>query len=526
MEIISKNHVSVVTGSTNMNLILCICLMGIVSSTAAQTRVKCFDNNKGRDKTGIILDCSNMAGKSHPYSIEDWIRYHAFYDDGILANRVLHINLENNNLKKIFALPPMTSLKKLSFKYNNISAIAHKALTNLPALEELDISYNSLSSHELRESVYRSYQRPNVPATNDEPALRVLKLGYNNIHSLPPNFFQYLTKLEMLELNNNPLLVIDQNTEISLGYLTNLQVLDLANTGISDFPTDAFSQLFNVQTLYLNGNQFQNIPKEIRNMPLAYLNMNANPISNLDSESFVGLDQLQELIVSGMPNLTDVGCGTFAPLKKLITLHMSHNPSLSNIHYDAFVDNTSQQWSLRQLSISYTNISSLDSKLYPWSMLDLFDAKGNQWTCDCSLSWFASYINETFSEMPEKLLYYRCNEPKILYATLVSQLNEHIDCDDYLHVSNNHSHGHVTRLRHFIIVIGLVIGIFVFGTLINMGCREMKKVLKPSIYVPSGFSTGVKYRPADFEEDTDTLEVPAKTTTINGRSPIVINNTD
>jgi len=80
--------------------------------------------------------------------------------------------------------------------------------------------------HELRESVYRSYQRPNVPATNDEPALRVLKLGYNNIHSLPPNFFQYLTKLEILELNNNPLLVIDQNTEISLGYLTNLQVND------------------------------------------------------------------------------------------------------------------------------------------------------------------------------------------------------------------------------------------------------------------------------------------------------------
>jgi len=73
---------------------------------------------------------------------------------------------------------------------------------------------------------------------------------------------------------------------------------------------------------------------------------------------------------------------------------------------------------------------------------------------------------------------------------------------------------------------GLVIGIFVFGSLINMGCREIKKVLKPRIYVPPGFSTGVKYRPADFEEDIDTLEAPAKTTTINGRSPIVINNTD
>jgi len=145
-EIMSKNHVSVVTGSPNMNLILYICLMNLVSLSAAQTRVKCFDNNKGKDKTGIILDCSNMAGKSHPYSIEDWIRYHAFYDDGILANRVLHINLENNNLKQIFTLPSMTSLKKLSFKYNNISSIANKALTNLPALEELDISYNSLNS--------------------------------------------------------------------------------------------------------------------------------------------------------------------------------------------------------------------------------------------------------------------------------------------------------------------------------------------------------------------------------------------
>ncbi|CAH1726478.1 unnamed protein product [Aphis gossypii] len=508
-----------------MNLILGICLMGIVSLTAAQTRVKCFDNNKGKDQMGIILDCSNMAGKSHPYTIEDWIRYHAFFDDGILANRVLHINLENNNFQEIFTFPYMTSLKKLSFKYNNISSMENKALTNLPALEELDLSYNSLSSHELRQSVFRRYTRPSLPATND-PALKVLKLGFNNIHSLPPNFFQHLTNLENLEVNNNPLMVIDQNTEISLGYLTNLQVLDLSNTGISNFPTNVFSPLLNVQTLYLNGNQFEKIPKEIRNMPLAYLNMNANPISNLDSESFVGLDQLQELIISGMPNLTDVGYGTFAPLKKLTTLFMSHNPSLSNIHYDAFVDNSSQHSSLRQLSIKYTNISSIDSRLYPWSMLDLFDAKGNPWTCDCRLSWLASYINETFAEIPETLLYYRCSEPKNLYATLLSQLNEHIDCDDYIHISNNHSHGHVTRLRHFIIVIGLVIGIFVFGTLINMGCREIKKVLKPRIYVPTGFSTGVKYKPADFEENIDTIEVPAKNAMIHGRSPIVINNRD
>lgn len=111
-----------------------------------------------------------------------------------------------------------------------------------------------------------------------------------------------------------------------------------------------FSHLHNVHTLYLNGNHFQQIPNEIRNLPLAYLNMNANPISHFDNESFVGLDQLQQLIISGMPKLTDVGSGTFAPLKKLVILQMSHNPSLSYIHYDAFRDqSTKMQWSLRQV---------------------------------------------------------------------------------------------------------------------------------------------------------------------------------
>lgn len=124
----------------------------------------------------------------------------------------------------------------------------------------------------------------------------------------------------------------------------------MGNTDLSEFPRDVFSHLQNVQTLYLNGNHFQQIPSEIRNSPLAYLNMNANPISHFDNESFVGLDELQQLIISGMPKLTDIGSGTFAPLKKLVILQMSYNPCLSYIHDDAFRDqSTKMQWSLRQV---------------------------------------------------------------------------------------------------------------------------------------------------------------------------------
>lgn len=74
--------------------------------------------------------------------------------------------------------------------------------------------------------MFRDTSKPKtaIDFSNDEAALKTLKLGYNNIHSLPPFLFEYLKNLERLELNNNPMVVIDQNTQIALGHLKKLQV--------------------------------------------------------------------------------------------------------------------------------------------------------------------------------------------------------------------------------------------------------------------------------------------------------------
>lgn len=122
----------------------------------------------------------------------------------------------------------------------------------------------------------------------------------------------------------------------------------------------------------------------------------------------------------------------------------------------------------------------------------------------------------------------RCHEPKDLFGILVSRLNNHINCDHEPHQTHpsNNGHGQVSRFRHFIIVTGLVISILVLSSLINKCCTEIKTILKPRLHVPARFSSGVKYKPADFEENIEPLEVPVQNITIYGRSPIVINNTD
>lgn len=121
-------------------------LMGIAvppSTAAAQNRVMCFDDGSDTGKTGVILDCSGVADRTG--AVEEWIRSRAYRDHG----RVLHVNAENDNFQTVFRLPPLPWLKKLSFKHNNISAIEDQAFTDLPALEELDLSYNSLNSEYL-----------------------------------------------------------------------------------------------------------------------------------------------------------------------------------------------------------------------------------------------------------------------------------------------------------------------------------------------------------------------------------------
>lgn len=135
--------------SARMILIIgVVCFTGIASLTSAQTKIKCFQPANGIAKSGtLLLDCSNMIDKNIKQSnIEEWIKDYGDKGNIVYNRGVESIDLEHSNLSSIFVFPHMQSLKKLSFKNNNISAIESNAFVSLPALEELDLNYNSLHS--------------------------------------------------------------------------------------------------------------------------------------------------------------------------------------------------------------------------------------------------------------------------------------------------------------------------------------------------------------------------------------------
>jgi Leucine-rich repeat (LRR) protein len=88
---------------------------------------------------------------------------------------------------------------------------------------------------------------------------------------------------------------------------------------------------------------------------LQKLNINDNPIQELDEDSFRGLLVLRELNVSAMSHLRRIGPSTFRHLRSLEVLFCSYNRNLSVLDEEAF-GYGDDPWTLRevQLVVFYT----------------------------------------------------------------------------------------------------------------------------------------------------------------------------
>lgn len=361
----------------------------------------------------FLIDCNGKSLKK-PFLVSEW--------PNDIYGYSIEAKFDSNEYMELAQFPEL-SLSRLSYRGNGILFIQKAAFKFLKKLEYLDLSENGLTHESINENIFEGQ----FNEEDYEPIpLKTLKLGYNKIISIDKDAFNHLSHLEILELNNNPLKVIDHQTAIAITTLRKLKILNLAETGLASVPSGFFHALLALKMLILAGNQFTTLPEELQHaIHLEYLNFNNNPTKSLDANSFQGLSQLKHLNVSSMHLLERITANTFTPLTSMTHLWCSFNPLLKEIHPGAFNNMAESDGTLRLSEFHFrgNNLQNLPLSLLPWTSLEQVDVGENPFKCDCNVGWMVTELLPFISEKtPELTTTLRCAEPEDYKDVLLDSL--------------------------------------------------------------------------------------------------------
>nr|XP_023026272.1 leucine-rich repeat-containing protein 70-like [Leptinotarsa decemlineata] len=325
------------------------------------------DTCKCSDGNSFIMDCSDQ---NFQHVLANWP----------INNKSLIAKFSNNNLTTLQLLPTSNQRAKLVFDHCKIKYIEGGVFSNMKNVEFIDLSYNFLTTEEIDGNNFKG------PYNNSKfhplPSLKYLNLAYNQIHSLPRKFFENMPNLEELNLEGNDFTVLDPQTQLSIGTLTRLTVLNLANNELTEVEGEALRNLSNLKKIDLSSNQLDFVPESLEYLgkTLQVLNLSENYIFQLNDKSFMGLN-IRELHLNNLPRLEFIGPNTFATLHNLKKLHLFNNLNLKDIDVEAFGKNQT----LDELYLNNNSLKTIPFKLIYWSQLKILNIDGNPLECDCNL---------------------------------------------------------------------------------------------------------------------------------------------
>ncbi|XP_039195753.1 toll-like receptor 7 [Crotalus tigris] len=221
------------------------------------------------------------------------------------------LSLKANNLSRVPQNLP-SNLKELYLYNNAIRTITEYDLSSLNNLEVLDLSGNCPRCHNAR---YHCVECPgqasifiNPRAFDSLKHLKVLKLHSTSLQRVDYHWFINTKNLQVLDLSQNYLAKEIQQAHF-LQFLPNLVELDLSfNYELGSYPLHfifpkTFSTLSNLQSLRIRGFVFKELNQQTINnlIPLKKLNVldfGTNFIRNVDIAMFKEFQSLRTIILS------------------------------------------------------------------------------------------------------------------------------------------------------------------------------------------------------------------------------------
>ncbi|KAL3874534.1 hypothetical protein ACJMK2_037538 [Sinanodonta woodiana] len=288
------------------------------------------------------------------------------------------------------------TLENLDLSGNRLENIEEISLRNWTKLQSLQLSSNSIT---LSPGDFRNM-----------PVLKYLHLGYCNIKVVYSSLFQGLRLLYHLDLSQNTILEIEPMAFDHTPMLSDLIMHSQRQFTLQEQHLPSSVRALNLSTDSIGRNHFS----------LTNLNLEHNVLNETQLWSFVGkLTNLKSLKLS-RTNITSIQNDVFINHHRLVSLDLSQNQifSIDSAGFHGL------EFSLSSLDLSYNNIKTIQECIFQnFSKLQLFFLQGNNWMCDCQLTWLFDWIKTRLNDDP-----FTCHDTDVVCKAPPTLLNRSL-CD-------------------------------------------------------------------------------------------------
>nr|WBP49912.1 Toll-like receptor protein [Mimachlamys nobilis] len=371
-----------------------------------------------------------------PSVISNVLRYIVTLDRAIFKS-----NNWNNITKDMFTKLQNSTITKLSLENNNIASIGGQYFTSLQALDELDLSHNSLSDFNSSGLEFTSITHLNLAFNNlkeipsfcgpsgiETGRYTSINLTENQITIIDQFCFKCLNFLRQLVLDQTMLKRIKKNT---FSHLPRLESLSLNKIGsrLKVIEPNAFNSSTLKKLVFAHNDYrfdkrnswlvFESLP-ELLTLDLTnnYLPYNMNKFRRL----FVNLRSLKRFILQ-TADLIEMPKNLFQRMPNISELVLNGNRITGWNDDPAVFENVT---SIRRLYFSGNNIKLINRTSFPENFLQSltkYSFSNNPFSCTCDLRWFLQWRKSSKNASKVVNSRYKCSAPPELNGILLSDYN-------------------------------------------------------------------------------------------------------